>query len=201
VATRLLLLLALAGAAPAATDAAVYFEAGVDYLRAGLFSRARRALGECVLRAPDQPVALAFLGVAAAAEGRPPAECAFVLRRALEALPEGKALQVDLRDLLPSSRAFALLAADLRRLRARGAPGALDVLAFLETFGGGGVALAELEASNPGDAYAARLRRLIPPPPSPPPAPGRSGSSPTTPPTPSRSPGVAWPTSSGRSRR
>ncbi len=190
---RLLLapLLALAAAAEARFDASAYFEAGVDYLRVGLYSRARGALCECVLLAPEQPVALAFLGVAVAAEGGNAADSALILRRSLAALPDGKALHFDLRELLPSGRAYALLRSDLQRARTRGARGALEVLAFLETFGAGGRALEELEASAAGDPFAATLRRISRLRPNRPPVREEGGSSSTTLPTVSRCPAAA----------
>ncbi|MGQ0612453.1 MAG: hypothetical protein ACT4PV_01710 [Planctomycetaceae bacterium] len=180
------LLLALASSASADFDAPAYFEAGVGYLRVGLYARARAALSECVLRAPRQPVALAFLGVAVAAEGGEAADSVLILRRALAALPEGKSLRFDLREVLPSARAYALLHAEAQRSRVRGIQGALELLAFLETFGAGGVALEELEARGGSDPFAAALRRISRLPPNRPPVREEGGSSSTTPPTASR---------------
>lgn len=174
-ATGLLLLAALA----AAEDADQYFEVGVSYLRTGFFGAARRAFAESLVQAPGQPVTLAFLGLASAAEGRPPAEAARALRAAVENLPEGKALRLDLETLLPSRKALRLLLADYARRVARARPedlrDLLTVAAFLEVHGGGGTAsLDRLAREFEGDGYATRLREAACP-----------CSSPTSPPSPS----------------
>lgn len=185
----------LLAAVAAAEDADEYFEIGVGYLRLGFFGAARRAFGESLVRAPGQPVPLAFLGLACAAEGRSPAEAAGLLREAYGRLPEGKALRLDLNELLPSPRALSLLQEDYaRRLaRARGTErrDILSVAAFLEVHGGSGAvpALDRLEREFPGDVYATRLRASV-----------RPSSAPTT--SPSSSAPSAAPTvsRSGRSR-
>ncbi|MCK6458316.1 MAG: hypothetical protein L6Q95_00300 [Planctomycetes bacterium] len=172
----LLLLLAAAGAA--AEDADQYFEVGVAYLRRGFFGPARRAFGESLLQAPGEPVPLAFMGLASAAEGRPPREAAFLLREAYRNLPEGKTLRLDLASILPSRRALRLLEEEYRRRLERAASGdlrdILSVAAFLEVQGGSGKtpALDRLLREFEGDAYASRLRAGASP-----------CSSPTSPPT------------------
>jgi hypothetical protein len=171
-----LLVLALPAAA---LDADEYFEKGVGYLRKGFFGAARRAFAESLARAPGQPVPLAFLGLASAAEGRPASEAALALRDAYALLPEGKTLSLDLAELLPSRRALRLLEEECARRLARARAererrDVLSVAAFLEVHGGGGEApsLDRLLAEFPGDAYASRLR-----------AGARPSSAPTTPPT------------------
>jgi len=161
-----------------AQDADEYFEIGVTYLRQGFFGPARRAFGESLARAPGEPVTLAFLGLASAAEGRPPAEAARALRAAYANLPEGKALRLDLDVLLPSRKTLRLLLDEHARhlARARGAArlDPLSVLAFLEAHGGALTpSLDALEREFPEDAYASRLR-----------AGARPSASPTTPPSP-----------------
>lgn len=172
-------LLLLLAAIAAGEDADQYFEVGVSYVRKGFFGAARRAFGESLAQAPGQPVTLAFLALASAAEGRPPAEAARALRAAYENLPEGKALRLDLAALLPSRKALRLLLDDYARRAARARPEALrDILtvaAFLEVHGGSGTAsLDRLEREFEGDGYATRLREAA-----------RPSSSPTTPPSPS----------------
>ena len=195
-----LLLLAGAGAAAPPWTAADYFETGLAYLRAGLYSRARAAFAESLERAPDQPVPTAFLGIAAAAERRPARECAAILRRALELLPAGKGMLLDLRAHLPSARSLALLLADYP---AAGPRDSLAVRAFLEVMDGtpaDAPALAALRAAAPEDRYAAALERISrtrPPPPSPPASRDSSG---TTPPTASARPGAVSAASPGRTR-
>ncbi len=171
--------LLLLAASVGAEDADGYFEIGVTYLRQGFFGHARRAFGESLALAPGEPVTLAFLGLASAAEGRPPAEAAKALRAAYANVPEGKTLRLDLDALLPSRKALRLLldehARNLRRARGSARLTPLSVLAFLEAQGGGATpSLDLLEREFPGDAYATRLRAGAPP-----------GASPTTPPSPS----------------
>ncbi len=180
---RRALLLLLAAAAATAEDADGYFEVGVAYLRRGFFGPARRAFGESLLQAPGEPVPLAFMGLAAAAEGRAPKEAAFLLREAYRNLPEGKTLRLDLEALLPSRRALRLLDDQYRRRLGHAAAGdlrdVLSVAAFLEVQRGSGKtpALDRLLREFEGDAYATRLR---------------AGASPCSPPT-------SPPTSSGPS--
>lgn len=171
----LLLLAALA----TGQDADGYFEVGLSYLGKGFFGPARRAFGESLVQAPGQPVTLAFLGLATAAEGRPAAEAARALRAAYENLPEGKTLRLDLAALLPSRKALRLLLDDYgrRALRARAEAlrDLLAVAAFLEVHGGcGTAALDRLEREFERDGYATRLREAVSP-----------CSAPTTPPSPS----------------
>lgn len=180
-----LLLLALPATA---LDADEYFEVGVGYLRKGFYGPARRAFAESLARAPGQPVPLAFLGLAAAAEGRPASEAAHALREAYARLPEGKTLKLRLPDLLPSPKALRLLGDECARRVARARGGeerrdALSVAAFVEVHGGGAgtPALDRLGAEFPGDAYASRLRAGAPPssgPTSPPTASGPSSAAP-----------------------
>ena len=172
-------ILLLVAAAAAAQDADEYFEIGVTYLRKGFFGPARRAFAESLVRAPGEPVTLAFLGLACAAEGRPPAEAARALRAAYENLPEQKTLRLDAEALLPSRWTLRLLLDEhARRLKRARGPERRDVLtvaAFLETLRGAATpSLDLLELEIPGDAYASRLR-----------AGARSSPSPTTPPSPS----------------
>lgn len=171
--------LLLLAAGVAAQDADEYFEIGVSYLRQGFFGPARRAFGESLARAPGQPVTLAFLGLACAAEGRPPAEAARALRAAYENLAEGKTLRLDLPSLLPSPRTLRLLLDEcgrsLGRARGRERRDVLSLAAFLEVHGGGmAPSLDLLEREFPADDYASRLR-----------AGARPSPSPTTPPSPS----------------
>jgi hypothetical protein len=167
-------LLLLLAAAAAAEDADDYFEVGVTYLHKGFFGPARRAFGESLVRAPGEPVPLAFMGLAAAAEGRAPKEAAFLLRQAYRHLPEGKTLRLDLAALLPSRRALRLLEEQYSRRLARASEAdlkdILSVAAFLEVHGGADKtpALDRLEREFKGDAYATRLR---------------AGASPCSPPT------------------
>ncbi|MGH7163823.1 MAG: hypothetical protein ACREID_10100 [Planctomycetota bacterium] len=175
--------LALAALLAGAPDADNYFEVGLDYLHKGFFARARAAFAESLVRAPGQPVPLAFLGVAAAAEGRPDAQCAKLLRRAVARLPAGKSLRLDLPSRLPSPRALELMKEELR---ARPGLDALAVLAFLEVHDGDpfhAPAADALLERLPDDPYARALTRRPPRPP--------TGSSPTTPPTASESGGAA----------
>jgi hypothetical protein len=172
-------LLLLLAAIAAGEDADQYFEVGVSYVRKGFFGPARRAFGESLVQAPGQPVPLAFLALASAAEGRPPAEAARALRAAYGNLPEGKALRLDLAALLPSRKALRLLLDDYARRAARARAEALHeiltVAAFLEVHGGRGTAsLDRLEREFEGDGYAIRLREAV-----------RPSSAPTTPPSPS----------------
>lgn len=179
---RRAILLLLATAA-AGEDADEYFEVGVVYLRQGFFGPARRAFGESLLQAPGQPVPLAFMGLAAAAEGRQPSEAARLLRHAYANLPDGKTLRLDLAEILPSRRALRLLQEEygrrLERASEERAPDVLAVLAFLEVYGGVEElpSLERLEREVPGDAYASRLRASV-----------CSCSPPTTPPTSSEPP-------------
>ncbi len=173
-ATFLLLVAVAAG-----EDADEYFEVGVSYLRNGFFGPARRAFGESLAQVRGQPVTLAFLGLACAAEGRPPFEAARALRAAYENLPEGKTLGLDLAALLPSRKALRLLLDDYARRAGRARAGDLrDVLAvaaFLEVHGLGATpSLDRLEHEFPEDGYATRLREAA-----------RPCSSPTSPPSPS----------------
>lgn len=164
---RVLVLLALASVSAAERTADEYFEFGIAYLRKGHYGTARAAFSESLVRAPGQPVTMAFLGVASAADGRPPAEAALLLRWAYERLPDGKRLRIDLRRRLPSARALTLLLHDLRRRagKAKG-PKRLDlltVLAFLEVHDGDAKdapALDLLLKERPKDRYALRLAEL-----------------------------------------
>jgi tetratricopeptide (TPR) repeat protein len=144
----------VAGASPAAL-----FEAGLAYLRAGLYARARAAFAESLAALPAQPVPAAFLGVALAAERRPSRDAAAAFRRALALLPEGKTLAIDLREHLPSPRAWTLLLADHPPEAGRAS---LEVRAFLETMDGDPADAPALDAllrADPGDAYARALSR------------------------------------------
>ncbi len=172
-------ILLLVAAAAVAQDADEYFEIGVTYLRQGFFGPARRAFGESLVRAPGEPVTLAFLGLACAAEGRPPAEAARALRAAYANLPDKKTLRLDPNTLLPSRRTLRLLldecAQGLVRARGRDRLDVLTVASFLEAQDGGATPSLDLLLREfPGDAYASRLR-----------AGARSSPSPTTPPSPS----------------
>lgn len=157
------------------------FEAGVDYLRKGFFARSRMAFAESLLAAPGEPVTAAFLGAAAAAEGRPARDVATILRRAIALLPPGKSLSLDLSSALPGP-------GSLERLKRhyRDAP---EVLAFLEVFDAdpeAAPALDRLRRDSPADPYAERLEATRPR------RAGRApGSSPTTPPTASGSPSAS----------
>jgi len=185
---RRVLLLLLATAA-FAEDADEYFEIGVSYLHRGFFGPARRAFGESLLQAPLEPVPLAFMGIASAAEGRDPREPSALLRAAYKNLPEGKTLRLDLAAVLPSRRALRILEDQYRRRLQRASEtnlrDVLTVMAFLEVHGGADEtpALDRLEREFEGDAYARCLREGASPcsPPTPPPtssAPpdGRAGS-------------------------
>lgn len=171
---KLVVVAALACLAQAAPDADEYFELGLEYLRKGFYRRARAAFSECLVQAPGEPVPMAFLAVASAAEGRPAGESATLLRWAYRRLPEKKGLRLDLREALPSPRALALLQEDYRRRLAR-AEGdlrrkVLTVLAFLEVQDGDPVtapALDLLLKERPDDSYALALARLRPKPPEP----------------------------------
>jgi tetratricopeptide (TPR) repeat protein len=177
-ASMLLVLAALA----VAEDADEYFEIGVSYLKNGFFGAARRAFGESLAQAPGEPVTLAFLGLAAAAEGRAPAEVAKALRAAYANVPEKKALRLEIGTLLPSRKALRLLLDEYARHAARASGEKLrDVLAvaaFLEAHGGTGSmpSLDRLEREFGADDYATRLRASAAP-----------CSSPTSPPSPSGS--------------
>lgn len=181
---RALLLLLVAAAA--AEDADEYFEVGVSYLRKGFFGPARRAFGESLVQAPAQPVPLAFMALASAAEGREPREAAFLLREAYKNLPDGKTLGLDLAAILPSERAVRLLGEQYERRLARASASelrdVLSVAAFLETQAGNGKtpALDRLAREFKGDAYASRLRAGASP-----------CSAPTSPPTSSAPSGAA----------
>jgi len=171
-------LLLLLAATAVAEDADEYFEIGISYLRRGFFGPARRAFGESLLQAPMETVPLAFMGLAAAAEGRAPKEPSLLLRAAYRNLPEGKTLRLDLASLLPSRRALRLLEDQYRRRLKRASEDdvkdVLTVMAFLEVHDGGDKtpALDRLEREFEGDAYARRLREGASP-----------CSPPTTPPT------------------
>jgi hypothetical protein len=168
----LVLVLSLAGGAAAGPSADRYFDLGLEYLKKGFFERARGAFSESLVRAPGQPVPMAFLAVAAAAEGRPVGECAQLLRWAYRRLPKGKALRLDLREVLPSPRALALLKGDYARRLERAAAAqrrpVLTVLAFLEVQDGDPAtapALDLLLKQAPKDTYALALAKLRPQPP------------------------------------
>jgi hypothetical protein len=188
----LLLLATRAGAAPGA-DA--YFDIGLDYLRKGFYGGARAAFCESLVRAPGQPVPMALLAVAAAAEGRSAGSCAALLRGAYARLPDSTGLRFDLRALLPSARAHELLERDYRRALARARKeerrSILTVLAFLEVQDGdpgSAPSLDRLLADRDGEPYAPALDRLPrrarpQPAPTRPPAGNRSGSPSTKPPT------------------
>jgi hypothetical protein len=188
-------LLFLLAATAAAEDADEYFEIGVSYLKKGFFGPARRAFGESLVQAPGQPVPLAFMGLASAAEGRDPREPAFLLREAYRSLPEGKTLELDLAGILPSRRAVRILEDQYaRRLASAGSADLRDVLtvaAFLEVHGGAKKtpALDRLEREFEGDAYASRLRAGASP-----------GSPATTPPTSSAPTGAGAAARSSRTR-
>lgn len=161
---RIALLLAAAAAAPSARAAPAddYFEIGVDYLSKGFFSAARAAFAESLVRAPRQPVPLALLGVASAAEGRPARETADLLRAAHRHLPEGRDFEFDLRELLPEPKTVRLVQGDWeRRLKkAKGRPrrDCLAVLGFLQHHDGtpGAPAWNELRKAAPDDPILAR---------------------------------------------
>jgi hypothetical protein len=164
---RLVLVVVLASVVQAAPDADEYFELGLEYLRKGFYRRARGAFSESLVRAPGQPVPMAFLAVASAAEGRPAGECAVLLRWAYRKLPKKKGLRLDLRKILPSARALDLLQKDYRRRlrRSKGEPRrqVLTVLAFLEVQDGDPATAAALDLllkETPDDAYAQALHRL-----------------------------------------
>ena len=166
---RLGFVLLLASFAKATPDANQYFDLGLEYLRKGFYARARGAFAESLVRAPGQPVTMAFLAVASAADGRPAGEAAVLLRWAYQRLPKKKGLRLDLRKVLPSPRALALLQKDYRRRlgRAKGERRrqVLIVLAFLEVQDGDPVAAAALDLllkEVPDDAYAQALARLRP---------------------------------------
>jgi hypothetical protein len=191
---RQVVLLLLAAAA-LGQDADEYFEIGVTYLKQGFFGPARRAFGESLVQAPAEPVPLAFMGLAAAAEGRSAREAAWLLRQAYGHLPEGKTLTLDLAELLPSRRALRILQNDYRRRLARadekGLKDVLTVAAFLEAYDGSGstTLLERLEREFPGDAFATRLRAGAPP-----------SSAPTSPPTSSAPPSAGAGSRSSRIR-
>jgi hypothetical protein len=164
---RLAPVLLLASAVQAAPDADAYFDLGLEYLRKGFYGPARAAFAESLVRAPGQPVPMALLAVAGAAEGRSPSEGATLLRWAYQRLPKKKGLRLDLRAILPSPQALALLKNDYRR-RLRRAAGerrrqVLTVLAFLEVQDGDprvADALDVLLQETPNDAYVQALARL-----------------------------------------
>lgn len=172
---RLLFVVALASVAGAAPDADGYFDLGLEYLRKGFYARARGAFCESLVRAPGQPVPMAFLAVASAAEGRSAGECAILLRWAYQRLPKKKGLRLDLRKILPSPEALALLQKDYRRRLRRAKEGerrrqVLTVLAFLEVQDGDPVEAAALDLllkETPADAYGQALARLRPKAPAP----------------------------------
>jgi len=164
---RLAFLFVLASVAQATPDADQYFDIGLEYLRKGFFRQARDAFAESLVRAPGEPVPMAFMAVASAAEGRPAGEGAILLRWAYQRLPKKKGLRLDLRKILPSPQALALLQKDYRRRlgRTRGEPRrkVLTVLAFLEVQDGDPVAAPALDLllkEGPDDAYARALARL-----------------------------------------
>ena len=167
---RLLAVLLLCStAAPAELDADAYFEAGVRYLKRGLFKSARAAFAESLVRSPGQPVPMAFLALAGAAEGRPAGETALLLRWAHARLPDGKSLRLDLASLLPSRRALDLLQEDFRARAAKekGDPrfDARTVLACREVHDGDPAAARALDAlleELPADPFALALARLRP---------------------------------------
>jgi len=168
---RLGFVFVLASVAQATPDADQYFDIGLEYLRKGFYARARGAFAESLVRAPGEPVPMAFLAVAGAAEGRRAGECAILLRWAYQALPKKKGLRLDLRKMLPSPRALALLQKDYRRRLGRAAGErrrhVLTVLAFLEVQDGDAAtapALDVLLKEAPGDSYAQALARLRPKP-------------------------------------
>lgn len=166
---RLGFVFVLASLVQGAPDADEYFDLGLEYLRKGFYGPARGAFAESLVRAPGQPVTMAFLAVASAADGRPAGEAAVLLRWAYQRLPKKKGLRLDLRKVLPSPRALALLQKDYRRRlgRAKGERRrqVLIVLAFLEVQDGDPVAAAALDLllkEMPDDAYAQALARLRP---------------------------------------
>jgi hypothetical protein len=164
--SRLAALLLLAAGAAAGLDADGYFEAGVVYLKKGFFAHARSAFAESLVRAPGQPVPMAFLALAGVCDGRPPAESATLLRWAHERLPPEKTLRLDLAAVLPSRRVVDLLQGDCRSTLG-GARGTaridlLTVLAFLEVHDGDPAqapALDTLLREAPADPYAQALAR------------------------------------------
>jgi hypothetical protein len=164
---RLVFVVLASSVAQAAPDADEYFDLGLEYLRKGFYARARGAFAESLVRAPGQPVPMAFLAVASAAEGRSSTECAVLLRWAYQKLPKKKGLRLDLRKILPSPRALALLQKDYRRRLSRAVGErrrqVLTVLAFLEVQDGDPVAAAALDLAlkeMPNDAYVQALARL-----------------------------------------
>ncbi|MHC4933519.1 MAG: hypothetical protein ACYTGV_15145 [Planctomycetota bacterium] len=161
-----LLLLSALPAVGAAPDADGYFELGIEYLKTGFFSHARAAFAESLLLAPGEGVPTVFIGVAASGEGRSAATCAYLLRLGYQRLPKNRTLRLDLRQLLPSPRALALIHADYAH-RLRGEKGLvkrdlLSVLAFLEVHDGSPDTSPSLDALRklaPKDVFALALAR------------------------------------------
>lgn len=165
---RILVALALLLPMAAADDAERYFEIGLDYLKKGLYEHATDAFSESLLAAPGEPVPLAFLGLAvAASERRHFGEAALILRTAYTKLAGKEALRLDLRMLMPSPEALAMLHRDFVR-RLRGKQGrlrrdVLGVLAFLEVHDGSpntAPHLAKLLKDHPDSAYGLALKKL-----------------------------------------
>jgi tetratricopeptide (TPR) repeat protein len=161
-----LLLLSALPAVGAAHDADGYFELGLAYLKTGFFGHARAAFAESLLLAPGEAVPTVFIGLAASAERRSTPDCAYLLRLGYRRLPKDRSLSLDLRELLPSARALALIHADYTH-RLRGEKGfvrrdVLTVLAFLEVHDGAPEKAPALEALlklAPKDAFALALAK------------------------------------------
>ena len=161
---RCLLVMALLAVSVAAEKADDYFDVGIDYLRKGFFDRSRAAFTESLLLAPHEPVTLAFLGVALAAEGRPAREAALLLRVAFKNLGKHETLRLDLRRLLPSKRALDLLKKEyrdkLKRARDdRVRRDLLQVLAFLEVSDGSRKTAPAVRLLDQKSAYVKALTR------------------------------------------
>jgi len=153
---RALTCLLLAAATLAAADADRYFEVGLTYLKQGQFTEARSAFAESLIRAPGEPVSMALLAVAAAAEGYQPRHTARIVRAAYRRLPRGKAFGFSFHRLLPATT-LPLLERDLER---DGSRAAKELLAFLQTHDADPAvapALDRLMKKDPADALVQAL--------------------------------------------
>ena len=213
---RLALALTLLAALAAADEAERYFELGLGYLRKGMYERSAAAFAESLVRAPGEPVPLAFLGLAVAAAGRPPSEAALILRTGYLHLGDRQTIRLDLRLRLPSAKALAMLHRDLtlclRSTRGRLRRDILGLLAFLEVHDGSPLRAPALDTllkeNRASSVYGAQLRRVqrSAPKRAEPQALSRRGarspcSSPTTPPISSAPPGASWSSWWDRTRR
>jgi len=164
---RVALALTFLTAFAAADEADRYFELGLDYLRKGMYERSTAAFAESLVRAPGESVPLAFLGLSVAAAGRHPSEAALILRTGYHQLGDKQGIRLDLRKLMQSDKALAMLHTDLTR-RLRGTKGRLrrdilGVLAFLEVHDATPLTAPALDAllkENRASKYGAALRRL-----------------------------------------